>query len=160
MSDILPKIGLPCMTLSYIYTSYRQYSQTLLLIQKKLKNIHWKYLFSHWTSTLLIAPFVVQLLMYLTRSNTHQIVGLVEVYPITLIFSLIFSFPTYLILAFTDYFCFKNGLPKKHVKTVLITIALLGIIITFYCIYRTRDFEMTVGYFLTSLITGIILKLK
>jgi hypothetical protein len=125
-----------------------------------LKNIHWKYIFSHWISTLLIAPFIVQLLMYLTRNNAHQIVGFVEVYPITLIFSLIFSFPTYLILAITDYLCFKKEFPEKRIKIILITIVLIGIIITFYSINIIRDLEMMVSYFLTSLATGIIIKLK
>ena len=109
---------------------------------------------------MLIAPFIVQLLMYLTRNNAHQIVGLVEVYPITLIFSLVFSFPTYLILAITDYLCLKKEFAEKRIKVILIVIALVGIVITFYSLYRIRDLEMMVGYFLTSLITGIIFKLK
>ena len=83
---------------------------------RKLKSIHWKYFFFHWISTLLIAPFVVQLLMHLTRNNAHQIVGLIEVSPITLIFSLIFSFPTYLLLAITDYFCLKKEFAEKRIK--------------------------------------------
>lgn len=127
---------------------------------RKLKSIHWKYLFFHWISTLLIAPFIVQLLMHLTRNNAHQIVGLIEVYPITLIFSLIFSFPTYLLLAITDYFCLKKEFAEKRIKKILIVFALSGIVITFLSIYKTRDLEMMVGYFLTSLTTGIILKLK
>ena len=125
-----------------------------------MKNIHWKYIFSHWISTLLIAPFIVQLLMHLTRNNAQHVVGLVEVYPITLIFSLIFSFPTYLILTITDYLCLKKEFTEKRIKTILIVIALSGIVMTFFSIYKIRDLEMMVGYFLTSLTTGIILKLK
>ena len=98
--------------------------------------------------------------MYVTRNNAHQIVGLVEVYPITIIFSLIFSFPTYLILVITDYLCIRNELAEKRVKIILLVIALSGIVITFFSIYKTRDLEMMVGYFLTSLTTGLIIKLK
>lgn len=98
--------------------------------------------------------------MHLTRNNANQIVGLVEVYPITLIFSLIFSFPTYLVLAITDYLCLKKEFTEKRIKRILIVFTLSGIVITFLSIYKTRDLEMMVGYFLTSLTTGIILKLK
>ncbi|MBY0580476.1 MAG: hypothetical protein K2P53_02165, partial [Rickettsiales bacterium] len=69
--------------------------------------------------------------MYLTRNNAHQIVGLVEVYPITLIFSLIFSFPTYLILTIIDYLCLKKEFTEKRIKTILIVVALSGIVVTF-----------------------------
>jgi hypothetical protein len=98
--------------------------------------------------------------MHLTRNNAQHVVGLVEVYPITLIFSLIFSFPTYLILTITDYLCLKKEFTEKRIKTILIVIALSGIVMTFFSIYKIRDLEMMVGYFLTSLTTGIILKLK
>ena len=139
-------------------------SNTIKLYTKlkslKLKNIHWKYLLYHWASTLLIAPFLVQLLMYISKANAHQIVGLIEVYPITLIFSLVLSSPTYLIYAIVDYLCVKHELPKKNTKAILISVALIGIIITFFTISKTRDIEITIGYFLTSLISGMILKLK
>ena len=98
--------------------------------------------------------------MYLTKNNAHQIVGLVEVYPITLIFSFILSFPTYLILAISNYLCYKNEFTDKRTKKILIVIALSGIVVTFLSIFKTKDLEMMVGYFLTSLTTAIILKLK
>jgi hypothetical protein len=98
--------------------------------------------------------------MYLTRNNAHQVIGLVEVYPITLIFSVIFSFPTYLILIITDYLCLKKEFTEKRIKTILIVIVLSGVLITFYSISKTRGLEIMIGYFLTSLTTGIILKIK
>lgn len=125
-----------------------------------LKELHWKYLFSHWIITLLITPFLVQLLMYLTRNNAHQIVGLVEVYPITLIVSLIFSIPTYIIYGIIDFLCLRNEIKTKNVKLILIAAALVGILITFLTVFKTRDIEITIGYFLTSLIVGLVLKFK
>jgi hypothetical protein len=125
-----------------------------------MRNIHWKYLIYHGFSTLMIAPFVVQLFMYLTLNNAHQIVGLVEVYPITLIFSLIFSFPTYLILLITDFLCLKKEFTDKQIKIILIVVTLIGIVITFYIIFKMRDLEVMFGYFLTSLATGLMIKLK
>jgi len=63
-----------------------------------MKNkLHWSYVLRHCLSTVLLAPSVAQGLLYLTRENAHQVVGLVEVYPITLLVSVVFSFPTYLI---------------------------------------------------------------
>ena len=138
------------------------YGNTSKKIAKKitLKNIHWKYLLSHWIITLLLAPFLVQLLMYLTRNNASQIVGLIEVYPITLIVSIIFSIPTYIIYGFIDYLCMNNNVELKINKWILISIALIGILITFLTLFKTKDLEITIGYFLTSLVVGVILRLK
>jgi uncharacterized paraquat-inducible protein A len=98
--------------------------------------------------------------MYLTRNNASQIVGLIEVYPITLIVSILFSLPTYIIYGFIDYLCIKNNVELKTNKWILISIALIGILITFLTIFKTKDLEITIGYFLTSLLFGVILKLK
>ena len=85
--------------------------------------------------------------MYLTRNNASQIVGLIEVYPITLIVSIIFSIPTYIIYGFIDYLCMNNNVELKINKWILISIALIGILITFLTLFKTKDLEITIGYF-------------
>ena len=126
-----------------------------------MKNkLHWSYLLRHCLSTLLLAPSVVQGLLYLTRENAHQVVGLVEVYPITLLVSIVFSFPTYLVYGVADYYLKKQGIPNKTIKKILIGIALIGIILTFSLLFRMRQIEIMIGYALTSLFFGVIYRLK
>ncbi|MGS4347441.1 hypothetical protein ACKUSY_18000 [Myroides odoratus] len=126
-----------------------------------MKNkLHWSYLLRHCLSTLLLAPSVVQGLLYLTRENAHQVVGLVEVYPITLLVSIVFSFPTYLVYGVADYYLKKQGIPNKTIKRILIGIALIGIILTFSLLFRMRQIEIMIGYALTSLFFGVIYRLK
>lgn len=126
-----------------------------------MKNkLHWSYVLRHCLSTLLLAPSVVQGLLYLTRENAHQVVGLVEVYPITLLVSIVFSFPTYLVYGVADYYLKKQGIPNKTIKKILIGIALIGIILTFSLLFRMRQIEIMIGYALTSLFFGVIYRLK
>lgn len=125
-----------------------------------MNKLHWKYLIPHWAITLLIAPFLVQLLMYATRNNAHQIVGLLEIYPLTLLFSFIFSIPTYIICGIADYLYLKRNLNTKVIKIRLISIVLIGILITLLSIFKVKESEIILGYFLTSLLAGITLKLK
>ena len=126
-----------------------------------MKNwLHWSYVLRHCFSTLLLAPSVAQGLLYLTRQNTHQVVGLVEVYPITLLVSIVFSFPTYLVYGVADYYLKKQGIPNKIIKWILIGIALIGIILTFSLLFRMQQIEIMIGYALTSLFFGLIYQLK
>ncbi|MEK6495461.1 MULTISPECIES: hypothetical protein [Myroides] len=126
-----------------------------------MKNIiHWNYLLKHWASTLLIAPFIVQILMYISKNNAHQIVGLLEVYPITLIVSVVFSLPTYVIYGIIDYFAIKNSVSEKTNKYILICTALVGILFTFLILFKTNQLEIILGYGITSVFFGIILKLS
>jgi hypothetical protein len=55
------------------------------------------YVVGHWRLTLLLAPFTPQALQYAFLPNSHQIVGLLEVYPIALAFNIAFSLPTFLV---------------------------------------------------------------
>ena len=48
------------------------------------------YIIGHWGLTLLIAPFISEAIESVFGKNPHQIAGLLEFYPITLVFSIIF----------------------------------------------------------------------
>ncbi|WP_410877777.1 hypothetical protein [Myroides sp. DW712] len=126
-----------------------------------MKNkLHWNYVLRHCLSTLLLAPSVAQGLLYLIRENAYQVVGLVEVYPITLLVSVVFSFPTYLIYGVADYYLKKRSVPNKTIKWILNSIALVGIILTFSFLFRLPQVEIMIGYALTSLFFGVIYRLK
>lgn len=69
-----------------------------------MKAMSRKYLIGHWAFTLLIAPFMSQAIDYFYGTNPHQVVGLSEVYPITFLFSILISLPTFLIYLTCFYF--------------------------------------------------------
>lgn len=81
--------------------------------------MNWSYLFKHWTGTLLIGPIICDLSYYYT-SNTNRIFGLVEMFPFTLLFSVVFSIPTYAVYGFIFYFLMKKNTTETTSKMVLI----------------------------------------
>jgi len=118
------------------------------------------YLIGHWALTLLIAPFVSQIIEYIFGENPHQVVGLLEAYPITLLFSTIFSSPTFLIYMVCFYFLAKQELHFAVAKFILITVAVLGIFITQTIIKGSMSKEIIITYSVTAIILGLLLNIR
>jgi len=118
------------------------------------------YVIRHWGLTLLLAPFTAQAIQYILRANPHQVVGLLEIYPITLLFSIAFSLPTLLV----DMTCF-HFLSKKETnfaisKVILIAVSVLGIYITQTIINGAMSQDIIIAYAVTSIIVGLILRIR
>ena len=118
------------------------------------------YLFGHWALTLLLAPFMSQTIDFIFGKNPHQVVGLLEVYPISFLFSIAFSLPTFLIYLACFYFLSKHDVNFIISKVILILISVLGIFITQRIIEGSMSKEIIVAYSVTSLIVGLVLKLN
>jgi len=118
------------------------------------------YLLVHWIFTLVLAPFVSQMLQYFLLPNPHQIVGLVEVYPITLLFSIFFSIPTLTVYLGVFYLLVKKRVSILFAKCLLMSIAALGIIITMIIIGGSMSQQMAFDYAITSLIIGLVTPLR
>ena len=114
----------------------------------------------HWGLTLLIAPFSSQAIEYVFIPNKHKIVGLLEVYPITLIFSLVFSLPTLLIYLISFYYLSKNNINPTVSKYLLIVIAATGVYVTMSIIGGSMSHEISIAYASTAVVVGMLLKLK
>lgn len=126
----------------------------------KAKSINWIYLFKHWLFTLLLGPIISEILMYITILNPNKIVGLLEVYPIAIIFSLVFSIPTYIIYAFV-YYCLSTKVSTiLFAKAILILLAVTGIFVTLNFIGGSISLDITISYSIASVITGIFFKLN
>jgi hypothetical protein len=118
------------------------------------------YLIGHWVLTLVIAPLTSQVIDYLYGTNPHQVVGLLEVYPITLLFSIVFSLPTFLIYLTCFYFLSKQKTNLRVSKFILIAVSVLGIYITQTIIKGTLSQDIIISYSVTTIIVGLILRLK
>jgi hypothetical protein len=118
------------------------------------------YVIGHWVLTLLIAPFTSQAIEYIYGTNPHQIVGLLEVYPITLLFSIAFSLPTFFIYLTCFYFLSKQDINFAVSKFILIAISVLGIFITQTIIKGSMSKDIIIAYSVTAIIVGLLLRLK
>ena len=118
------------------------------------------YVFGHWALTLLIAPFTSQAIDYFYGRNPHQVVGLLEVYPITLLFSIAFSLPTFLVYLTCFYFLAKQNTNLRVSKFILIAVSVLGILLTQTIIKGSMSQDIIIAYSITAIIVGLILKIK
>lgn len=118
------------------------------------------YLFKHWFATLTLAPIISEIINLLLFPNTNKIVGLLEVYPITVIFGFVYSVPTYIIYFLVYYFLGSKNINIKTSKLILITLAVIGIIVSFSITFNNREPEITIAYILSSILSGIIFKLS
>jgi surface polysaccharide O-acyltransferase-like enzyme len=122
--------------------------------------MNFSYLFKHWFATLTLAPIISEIINLLFIPNSNKIVGLLEVYPIAVIFGFIFSIPTYIIYFLVYYLLGSKNINIKTSKLILITLAVIGIIISFSITFNNREPEITIAYILSSIISGIIFKLN
>lgn len=124
------------------------------------KNTNWNYLFKHWIFTLLLGPFISHIIMYIYVLNHGKIVGLLEIYPITLIFSFAFSIPTYILYSFLYRFLAKRNTKEIYAKIILIAFAVSGIFITTTIIKGSMMKDIAWSYSISSIISGFIFKLN
>lgn len=118
------------------------------------------YVIGHWVLTLLLAPFTSQAMQYIRGTNPHQVVGLLEVYPITLLFSIAFSLPTFLVYLTCFYFLSKQDINLSIAKVILISVSVLGIYITQTIIKGSMSQDIIIAYSATAVIVGLILRLR
>lgn len=118
------------------------------------------YVMGHWGLTLLLAPITSQAMQYFWGTNPHQVVGLLEVYPITLLFSLAFSLPTFLVYLTCFHFLSKRDINFTISKVILITVSVFGIYITQTIIKGTMSQDIIIAYSVTAIIVGLILRIR
>ena len=122
--------------------------------------LNWNFVIGHWVFTLLFAPFIAQAIEYIFCKKPHQIAGLVELYPITLLFSIFFSLPTVLIYLIIFLLLSRSKVKSILAKSVLISISVIGIYITQMQIGGSMTWEIITSFSVSSIIIGLFLKYK
>lgn len=117
------------------------------------------YILKHWLATLIVAPFLPSLYELIFGSIKGQIVGLLEVYPITIIFSVIFSIPTLVIYYFIFIFLIRNPINSFLVKSILISWTIVGIVITILMIGGSLSKTLIFSYSLAAIVTGTLFRI-
>ncbi|KUJ63628.1 hypothetical protein AR687_00125 [Flavobacteriaceae bacterium CRH] len=116
------------------------------------------FIFGHWILTLLCGPIILTLKSYLTNSNTKNVLGFLEVYPIMVIVGLIFSIPTYVLFFFVFELIKDKNIKTIYIKAFFIFIVVIGIWVTTNMISGTLWSDIAISYSLTSIALGLILK--
>lgn len=118
------------------------------------------YVLAHWVLTLLTAPFTSQAMDYFFGTSPHQVVPLLSVYPITVAFSFVFSFPTFLFCIACSYFLSKFELHSLFLKFLFIAITVAGILITMAVIGGSMSKDVVLAYSTTAVVIGLLLTIK
>lgn len=118
------------------------------------------YLLWHWFLTLIIAPFTSQLIEYIFGRDPHKVVGLLEVFPLVFLVSVLLSLPTFLIYCACFYFLSKGDVRPLKSKIILIAVSVAGICTTQSLIKGSMSQDIIIAYSVTAIIVGIVLRLK
>lgn len=117
------------------------------------------YIVYHWALTLVFAPIIVKCLYFLYNLEP-SIIGDLSIYPVTFVFSIVFSLPTLAVYSAWFFFIERHHKSILFVKTSLILIAVLGIIIMFKITNLNLEKTTVVGYCLAAIVTGYCERLK
>lgn len=116
------------------------------------------FIFGHWILTLLCGPIILTLKSYLPNSDTKNVLGFLEVYPIMVIIGLIFSIPTYVLFFFVFELIKDKNIKTIYIKSFFIFIVVIGIWVTTNIISGTLWSDIAISYSLTAIALGLILK--
>lgn len=113
----------------------------------------------HWLVTLAIGPIVVALYEYML-SNDNSLFTVLELYPIFLIMSFIFSMP----MLFIHYLLFislvRTTLPTLAIKSILNMVTIIGILITFYLIGGSARHSYSLSYSIAVIVCSWPIKIS
>src|SRR5688500_17698464 len=88
------------------------------------------YLLKHWLLTLVLAPFLPDVYMFIFKPASGQMTGLLEIYPLFLFFSLLYSLPTLLVYFIVFMLLIEQGTSPAFTKFILIALTVIGITMT------------------------------
>ncbi len=124
----------------------------------------WSYLFKHWISTLILAPLLY--FIYVWISENLSFFTLFSSYHtdflLFIILGIYYSIPTTVIYVIIFYVLFKRKIPVRIAKSILIITTLIGILWTFYFLLEdfifnieSSVFVLQISYILVALGTGL-----
>ena len=117
------------------------------------------YLFKHWLTTLILAPFMAAFYEFLTNTTKGQINGLLEGYATIFIFSFFFSLPTFLIYYFVFSFLIKQNTNPSLTKVILISLTVIGIAATIFIIGGSMTRPLIYFFSISAVIAGILFRI-
>lgn len=117
------------------------------------------YLFKHWVMTLILAPFLPAIYELFFDPIKGQVIGLLKVYPVIFIFSLVFSIPTLIIYHFVFSYLIKRQTNPALTKTILIILTILGITITILLIGGSLSTTLIYSFSIAACMAGVVIRI-
>jgi hypothetical protein len=116
--------------------------------------------FIHWLLTIIITPFIGKLFGHLFNSPSASFIGILEVYHITVIGSLILSLPTFLVYLLLFYRLRQMKMSEISKQIILLLVVVFGIVITLEIAGGKLKYPLILVYSSTTLVIGLYLLLK
>ena len=118
------------------------------------------YLFKHWLTTLIFAPFLPTVYDIFITPIGGESYGLLDLYPVVLIFSFVLSIPTIIVYYFVFSYLIKLKANPVFTKLILITLTIIGIAITLLAIDGTMAMTLLYSFSLSTILFGTLLRIK
>ena len=118
-----------------------------------------RYIIKLWILSQLLAPFLYAL-YELIKEIPGQVVGLLEIFPITLIFSFFFSLPTLLAIYILNSLIVKGNFSEMTNKLLIVAFTLTGIIVTLTILGGSLVPTLIMIYSTSLILSALILEIK
>lgn len=123
-------------------------------------NMDRSYLFKQWLTTLIFAPFLPTIYDLFIHPTEGESFGLLDLYPVILIFSFVLSIPTLIVCYFVFSYLIQLKANAVLTKLTLITLTIIGITITLLTIGGNMAITLIYSFSLSSIITGTLIRIK
>ena len=115
-----------------------------------------KFVLKHWVLTLLLSPLLILLFMFFDKQPMN-LEGSYEMYLIVFLFSILFSAPTYIFMFAIGYFMDREGRSIFQKKIILLSISILGILLSFQYFLPGSTYYFISAYIIISILITCIL---
>jgi MFS family permease len=115
-----------------------------------------KFVLKHWVLTLLLSPLLILLFMLFDKQPMN-LEGSYEMYLIMFLFSMLFSAPTYIFMFAIGYFMDREGRSIFQKKIILLSISILGILLSFQYFLPGSTYYFISAYIIISILITCIL---
>lgn len=117
-----------------------------------------EYIVKLWLITILLAPFIGG--TYEILNNTPGlVVGLLEVFPITLLFSIVLSIPTLLAVLLVSKLLKNSKISLWVKKLIVLVLTIVGIIVTLCLLGGSLIPTLMFSYAISALLSTLILEI-
>ncbi|MDF2476738.1 MAG: hypothetical protein K0S24_2221 [Sphingobacterium sp.] len=119
--------------------------------------MRWSYVFKHWASTILLTSILLPIFTGFAR---HKIFDELWLFPYILVGGTLFSLPTLFIYIITFHILNHYKVEIKWIKTILISITLIGIYLTSYLLNNGINLEFVLTYSAIAIVSGVLFQVE
>lgn len=119
--------------------------------------MRWLYIFEHWGTTILTAPIILSI--YGGFEN-QEVFNDMWLFPWILIGGTVLSLPTLFVYIIVFYLLNRYEINVKRVRTILISLTVIGICTTCYLLSKTCSLGLVLSYSVITVVSGMLFRLQ